>query len=191
MPKALDLTGQKFGKLTVISKSENKKGKTYWLCRCECGKEKEVQTSHLRSGATKSCGSFQCKEKREKRENKTNSQYLKICPICKKQFYTNTNIRIYCYECSPLQSDGSAEYQKTKQRAIKHQLVLYKGGKCEQCGYDKCEGALQFHHKNPLEKEFALSQINLSKELDMDSLYKEVDKCELLCANCHAEKHYS
>ena len=183
MPKALDLTGQKFGKLTVISKSASRNGKTYWLCRCECGAEKEVQTSHLRSGAIKSCGSNDCKT--------THNEYIKICPICNKQFSTDTDRRIYCYECSPLQSDGGAEYQKTKQRAIKHQLIIYKGGKCERCGYDKCEGALQFHHKNPLEKEFTLSQINLSKELNMDMLYKEVDKCELLCANCHAEEHYS
>lgn len=186
MPKALDLTGQKFGKLTVISKSASKNGKTYWLCKCECGVEKEVQTSHLRSGAIKSCGSITCKS-----TNTTDHNFTKICPICKKEFTTNTNKRIYCYECSPLQSEGSAEYQKTKQRAIKHQLILYKGGKCERCGYNKCEGALQFHHRNPAEKEFTLSQINLSKKLDMDLLYKEVDKCELLCANCHAEEHFS
>ena len=185
MPKALDLTGQKFGKLTVISKSDSKNGKTYWLCRCECGKEKEVQTAHLRSGAIKSCGSLKCKNSQK------SNQYLKVCPICNKQFYTDINRRIYCYECSPLQSEGGSEYQKTKQRAIKHQLILYKGGKCERCGYDKCEGALQFHHKDPSKKEFTLSQINLSKELNMDMLYKEIDKCELLCANCHAEEHYS
>lgn len=186
MPKALNLTGQKFGKLTVISKSNSKNGKTYWLCKCECGTEKEVQTCHLRSGAIQSCGSTKCKN-----DNIQHNQYEKICPICNKQFLTNTYQRIYCYQCSPLQSEGGAEYQKTKQRAIKHQLIIYKGGKCEKCGYNKCEGALQFHHKNPHEKEFTLSQINLSKKLNMEQLYKEIDKCELLCANCHAEEHYS
>lgn len=55
-PKVLDLTGQRFGRLTVIQKSLNKKQKTYWLCKCECGKEKEVQTSHLVNGLIKSCG---------------------------------------------------------------------------------------------------------------------------------------
>lgn len=183
MPKALNLIGQKFGKLTVISKGESKKGKTYWLCKCECGKEKEVQTSHLRSGAIQSCGSLECK--------KRNNIYKKICPICHQSFSTDINKRIYCYNCSPLQSEGSAQYQKIKQRAIKHQLIIYKGGKCERCGYNKCEGALQFHHKDPSQKEFSLGQINLSKELNMDILYKEVDKCELLCANCHAEEHYT
>lgn len=56
MPKALDITGKQFGKLTAIKRVENKSGKTYWLCRCECGNEKEVQTSHLTRGLISSCG---------------------------------------------------------------------------------------------------------------------------------------
>ena len=56
MPKALDITNQKFGKLTAIKKAPSRSGKTYWLCKCECGNEKEVQTSHLMDGRTKSCG---------------------------------------------------------------------------------------------------------------------------------------
>lgn len=56
MPKALDLTNQKFGKLIVIKKMPSQGGKTYWLCRCDCGKDTVVQTCHLRSGAIKSCG---------------------------------------------------------------------------------------------------------------------------------------
>lgn len=59
MPKALDLTGKKFGSLTAISKAPSRSGKTYWLCRCECGNEKEIQTGHLTSGAIQSCG---CKQ---------------------------------------------------------------------------------------------------------------------------------
>ena len=67
---------------------------------------------------------------------------------------------------------------------------MHKGGKCQRCGYDKCEGALQFHHRNPEEKEFTLGQINLSKDFSIDELLQEVDKCDLLCANCHSEEHY-
>ena len=61
MPKAIDITNQKFGKLTAIQKSESRGGKTYWLCKCECGNEKEVQTSHLRNGSIQSCGKCQHK----------------------------------------------------------------------------------------------------------------------------------
>ena len=56
MPKALDLTGQKFGKLTAIERLPSRNGKTYWLCKCECGNQTQVQTSHLRSGSIISCG---------------------------------------------------------------------------------------------------------------------------------------
>ena len=73
---------------------------------------------------------------------------------------------------------------------LKHKLVVYKGGKCERCGYDKCEAALQFHHIDPTEKDFSISHINLGKEFNLEKLYQEVDKCILLCANCHAEEHY-
>ena len=57
MPKPMiDLTGQRFGRLTVIRRDESRKKAAYWLCRCDCGKEKVVQGCHLRSGATVSCG---------------------------------------------------------------------------------------------------------------------------------------
>ena len=51
-----DLTGMKFGRLTVLERAENKGGKTYWRCRCECGEEVTVYSHSLKSGATKSCG---------------------------------------------------------------------------------------------------------------------------------------
>ena len=70
-------------------------------------------------------------------------------------------------------------------------LIEYKGGKCQKCGYDKCQGALQFHHRNPQETEFALSNFNLNDtNFSIDKVYEEVDKCDLLCANCHFEVHY-
>ena len=59
MPKALDLTGERFGELVVISKAPSKSGKTYWNCQCDCGKKSTVQTGHLKSGAIKTCGHTQ------------------------------------------------------------------------------------------------------------------------------------
>lgn len=60
MPKKgeyIDLTGQKFGKLTAIRYAgQAGRRSTRWLCRCECGKEVIVSTGHLRSGHSKSCG---------------------------------------------------------------------------------------------------------------------------------------
>lgn len=54
-----DLTGQKFGRLTVLERSENSKtGKAKWLCKCDCGNEVSVMSTSLISGRTKSCGCF-------------------------------------------------------------------------------------------------------------------------------------
>lgn len=55
--KKIDLTGQRFGKITVLSESpERKNKKIYWLCKCDCGVEKLISGSDLRSGKTVSCG---------------------------------------------------------------------------------------------------------------------------------------
>lgn len=54
--KRIDLTGLRFGRLTVIKKSEPKNGKTTWSCKCDCGKEVIVRTELLRKGKTRSCG---------------------------------------------------------------------------------------------------------------------------------------
>ena len=68
----------------------------------------------------------------------------------------------------------------------KKKAIEYKGGKCEKCGYDKCISAMEFHHLNPLEKDFSISSnINMSYE----KIKKELDKCILVCANCHREIH--
>ena len=54
--KPLQLTGQKFGRLTVISQNENRNGNTYWECKCDCGNTIIVQGVKLKMGHTKSCG---------------------------------------------------------------------------------------------------------------------------------------
>lgn len=51
-----NLIGQKFNKLTVIDGPIIKNKKTFWLCKCECGKTKLARADQLKSGATKSCG---------------------------------------------------------------------------------------------------------------------------------------
>ena len=52
----LDLTGQHFGRLTVLAPADNVGTYTAWLCRCQCGRETVVLTRRLRGGHTKSCG---------------------------------------------------------------------------------------------------------------------------------------
>lgn len=55
MPRIIDLTGQRFGRLLVVGYSHSK-GHAYWKCMCDCGIEKVVRASHLKDGTTVSCG---------------------------------------------------------------------------------------------------------------------------------------
>ena len=64
MSRLLDLTGQRFGRLTVLERAPNNKKQTVWECRCDCGNIVRVQMGHLRSGKIVSCGCY-------KRENST------------------------------------------------------------------------------------------------------------------------
>lgn len=56
MGKLIDLTGRKFGRLTVIRRDGQKDGRATWLCLCECGNIHSASGKYLRSGATQSCG---------------------------------------------------------------------------------------------------------------------------------------
>lgn len=70
--------------------------------------------------------------------------------------------------------------------AKRERLITYKGGACLLCGYNKFQGALEFHHVVPNSKEFNISGFH-SRSIEI--LIHEVDKCVLLCANCHREIH--
>lgn len=56
MPALKDLTGQKFGRWTVLSKAPSRNRAVYWLCQCDCGTIKEVKGASLTSGRSSSCG---------------------------------------------------------------------------------------------------------------------------------------
>jgi len=70
-------------------------------------------------------------------------------------------------------------------RNLKIKSVIYKGRKCENCDYDKSITALQFHHLDPSKKDFTISKSTMS----WDKIKSELDKCILLCSNCHIEEH--
>ena len=111
----------------------------------------------------------------------------KICPHCKKEksidlFYKKRGNKpsSYCKECTSIQA-------LTRQQNFKKQCLDYKGGKCLSCGYNNYQGALEFHHLDPNEKEFHLATV---KHNSFNSeIKRELDKCILLCSNCHREIH--
>lgn len=117
----------------------------------------------------------------------------KYCPSCKayrniNDFYSrkNKNLAGWCKFCV-------SKKTTQRQRRLKQMMVDYKGGKCQNpsCstpgGYNRSINGLEFHHIDPTKKEFGLSQIRLCKM--SEKIKKELDKCELLCANCHRELH--
>lgn len=67
--KAKDLTGQRFGRLTVIERAENYKGRVMWLCKCDCGTVKPVRSDCLCNGATQSCGCYTEEQLQKRSEN--------------------------------------------------------------------------------------------------------------------------
>lgn len=113
--------------------------------------------------------------------------YEKICSDCKtlkplSEYYLKNkekqSYNSYCKDCSKTAATKS-------KRNFKDDCIDYKGGSCINCGYSKCRAALEFHHLESDLKEFELSRkTNLNNEVKL-----ELDKCILVCANCHREIH--
>ena len=100
-----------------------------------------------------------------------------ICKYCNKEFHDKKRPNgTKCNSC-----DLAKRRWKKKSR-----FVNLKGGKCVKCGYNKNVGALQFHHIK--DKIVSLDTRNLDI-LTEDVILQELEKCILLCANCHAEEH--
>ncbi|GAC1388941.1 MAG: hypothetical protein NVS4B11_04540 [Ktedonobacteraceae bacterium] len=60
---------------------------------------------------------------------------------------------------------------------------------CAECG-ENHPACLQFHHKDRKEKSFTISHIVGSSTYSLKTIIKEIDKCEVLCGNCHAKRHW-
>lgn len=82
------------------------------------------------------------------------------------------------------------DYYLIRNRNIKQQAVLFKGGKCCICGYSKCNAVLQFHHLDPKLKAPEFKDKAVTRQgKNFETIKPELDKCVLLCANCHGEVH--
>lgn len=81
-----------------------------------------------------------------------------------------------------------AEAVAYKRAERKRWAIKYLGGKCQICGYDKCNAALAFHHRDQLQKEFEIGGCGL--EASLERLKAELDKCDLVCCRCHIEIHH-
>lgn len=172
-------TGEHYGHWIVKEQDFDlsaEKKKIYWLCECDCGCG---TTKSIRSDALSQITVGGC--------NNMLSTISKSCLKCGKDFYPKkqAKVRKYCYDCVPEEIyNGNGNVIR---KLAKKWVLDYKGNQCEICGYNKCSAALELHHLNPSEKDFNLSDRDLS--LDWPLIKKEVDKCILICANCHREEH--
>lgn len=136
--------------------------------------------------------------------NKNNTETHKQCPQCK-EVLARSNFHIsrsehdgfstYCKKCSVVK-DASA-YQKQKDKLQLKRLELKKkcvdllGGKCSRCGYDEFLAGLDFHHINGKDLNVATLIARSARNTDsqLNRLFNEVEKCILLCRNCHNAYH--
>ncbi len=72
-----------------------------------------------------------------------------------------------------------------RRRKVKAMSIEYKGGKCLLCGYNKFQGALELHHIESKNKSFGIGDKGYTRS--WERVKTELDKCVLLCANCHRE----
>ena len=90
--------------------------------------------------------------------------------------------RSECKECHTSYMKQKYQEKKNEVQAIKAQLS------CAKCG-DKRGYVLDFHHLNPEEKENTIARM-LSNRYELNKVYDEINKCIVLCANCHREFHH-
>lgn len=79
----------------------------------------------------------------------------------------------------------AARFRKMREE-LKRRAIEYKGGRCCICGYDRCMAALQFHHVDRTTKVAEIGKMHRDRK-PWEEVKAELDKCVLLCANCHAE----
>ena len=154
----------------------------------KCGKDIVVDK---RAGSKSYCS--ECKP------NRIKTPSIKPIKVITKNFCKTCGEEIpkrkrYCKDCI-----GKRERERMKNNNYNYDYVLnwrndnkrqavdYLGGKCKVCGYNKCTRSLQFHHLTPSEKEMTISK-NINK-MKFEKLKPELDKCILVCSNCHGEIH--
>lgn len=115
----------------------------------------------------------------------------KICSKCHKELsiddfgFRNKEKNIRRSDCKKCHS----EYCKRRYHNNKITLdIIKKETKCKKCGYDRCVEALEYHHKEPNEKIDEVSK--LATHYNLNDGLLEIEKCVLLCANCHREFHF-
>jgi hypothetical protein len=136
------------------------------------------------------CSPFGTKDKRHPQDRLKDLDACRTCSTCQQRkpldsenfVASSTEKTKFRWECKKCASQRTGKQQKNH----KLKWIAYKGSKCEVCGYNRSVRALHFHHRNPTEKDFTLGKYRCRA---WETVKAELDKCALLCANCHAEAH--
>ena len=106
--------------------------------------------------------------------------------VCKNKFYSGPKSFTW--------KGGKTAYQKRqheRQKELKiekkRRAIALMGGKCEKCKYNRCIACMDFHHKDPTQKDSDLKHLLCKK---WEYIEKEIQKCRLLCCRCHRELHW-
>jgi hypothetical protein len=102
----------------------------------------------------------------------------RICQSCQRKYMYKRNAGHSLSNCNTCR-------QAIHRKKVKARAIAYKGGKCKVCSYNKFPGALEFHHLDPSLKNFEIGSDGY--KVKWEKLQAELDKCILLCSNCHAE----
>lgn len=101
----------------------------------------------------------------------------RVCTVCEKPYVympQGRNTPSKCITC----------ITRERRHSVKKKAIELLGGKCQVCGYDRCQRAMHFHHLDPSLKSFSISSFQNSA---WSLIEAELTKCVLLCSNCHAE----
>lgn len=115
--------------------------------------------------------------------NRKDKYVCKYCGTTRRDDFVwrsqNRQCKSVCVACH-------SEIRMNRLREYKQLAVESKGGKCTRCGYNKCLGALEFHHRDPKQKDPKWQSM---RSCSLKRILKEVEKCDLVCSNCHREIH--
>jgi hypothetical protein len=156
------LCGSHFNNLQKIDgKTKNLSRRKYCLECSPWGKHNTTRLDKVKSARLKS------------------DDNIVICNRCHKEF-------LYVRRCGHRRDTCNSCVTLIRKIKIKQRAVDYKGGRCVRCGYNRNIKALQFHHTDPKLKDF---HIGGSYNRSWDVIQTELNKCIMLCANCHTEIH--
>ena len=170
MGKLIDLTGQQFGRLTVLCRAAKPEGATsssaFWLCRCECGKEKVISGNVLKQGKAKSCGCL-------------NTEKRDFDSLVGKTF---GRLTVLSRADKPIGVKGGDAYWTCRCECGKEVVVMgksLKNGTTKSCGCYKHEKNIKDLTGMRFGKLVVLKQAGLNKE------GRQLWECQCDCGNIH------